>query len=99
MKMSAKEKQAQNNADLLSWLGSPQGRRVFLRLLTQSGLWSSSYAESPTATAYNEGRRSVALALMTEAQRVTPELYSLALREQLNDEALTEQVEPHEPND
>lgn len=77
------EAQQQIDADFKGSLTSPGGRRVFIRVLTQSGLWSSSYVESPTGTAYNEGRRSVALALLQEAQRVCPELYAQALREQL----------------
>lgn len=71
------------DSDFKAGLVTPAGRRVFIRVLTQAGLWSSSYVESPTGTAYNEGRRSVALALLTEAQRVCPELYAQALREQL----------------
>ncbi len=82
--MKAKELQKQNDDDLRGWLASSQGRRLFMRLLTQAGLYSPSYAESPTATAYNEGRRSFALNLMQEAQRVCPELYAVALREQLD---------------
>lgn len=82
--MKAKERAKQNDADLLAFLSSSQGRRLFWRILEQAGLWNSSYVESPTGTAYNEGRRSVALALMMEAQRVTPELYARALREQLD---------------
>jgi hypothetical protein len=79
-----KERQKQNDADFISWLTTSQGRRLYVRIITQAGLWSSSYVESPTGTAYNEGRRGVALALLTEAQRVCPELHATALREQLN---------------
>lgn len=95
--MKAKDRQKQNDADMLAFLSSSQGRRLFWRLLEQSGLYSSSYAESPTATAYNEGRRSFGLALLTEAQRVTPELYARALREQL--EALALDVEKPAPEE
>jgi len=82
--LKPKERQKQHDTDFLSWLTTSQGRRLYVRLITQAGLWSSSYVESPTGTAYNEGRRSVALALLTEAQRVCPELHATALREQLN---------------
>lgn len=85
--MSAKEEQKQRDTDFISWLSSSQGRRLYIRIITQAGLWSSSYVESPTGTAYNEGRRSVALGLLTEAQRVCPELHARALKEQLNQEA------------
>lgn len=82
--MKPSEKQQQNDDDMRVLLSSPAGRRFFWRVLTQSGLYSSSYAESPTATAYNEGRRSIGLALMQEAQRVDPARYAVALREQLD---------------
>ena len=82
--MKAKERAEQNDNDLRAWLGNTQGRRLFMRILTQANLWSASYVESPTGTAYNEGRRCVALGLLTEAQRVCPALYVLALREQLD---------------
>lgn len=83
--MKPKDRQKLNDADMASTLSTPAGRRLFIRVLTQAGLWSSSYVESPTGTAYNEGRRSVALALLTEAQRVSPALYAQALREQLDE--------------
>lgn len=82
--MKPKERQEQNDADLRGWLSSAGGRRLFTRLLQQAGLHSASFVESPTGTAYNEGRRSFALGLMIEAQRVCPELYVIALREQLD---------------
>lgn len=82
--MKPSERQKQNDDDMRVLLSSPAGRRLFWRVLTQSGLYSSSYAESPTATAYNEGRRSLGLALMQEAQRVDPARYAMALREQLD---------------
>lgn len=91
--MKAADIARQNDADLRGWLSSTQGRRLYLRQLTQAGLWSSSYAEKATATAYNEGRRSVALDLLREAQRVCPELHAQALREQI-DQAIAAKVEP-----
>lgn len=96
--MKAKERQRQNDADMLSLLNSAPGRRLYVRLLTQSGLWSSSYAESPTATAFNEGRRSIAIALLAEGQRVAPDLYTKALTEQLS-AAVADQVEAAKLNE
>lgn len=86
----------QNDADLRALLALPGGRRFLVRLLTQAGLYSSSYAESPTATAYNEGRRSVAIALMGEAQRVAVDKYLLALREQVDAQLAAKEAEPEE---
>lgn len=84
--MSPKDRNKQRDDDLRGVLSSPAGRRFLWRLLTQSGLHGASYSESPTATAYAEGRRSVAIGLMREVQRVTPELYATALKEQLDAE-------------
>ena len=86
----------QNDADLRALLALPGGRRFLVRLLIQAGLYSSSYAESPTATAYNEGRRSVAIALMGEAQRVAVDKYLLALREQVDAQLAAKEAEPEE---
>jgi hypothetical protein len=72
----------QRDADLRHALSTVEGRRFFWRLLEQAGLYSPSYAEKAEATAYNEGRRSIAIALLQEAQRVAPERYLQALREQ-----------------
>jgi len=97
--MTPAERQKQNDDDMRVLLSSPSGRRLFWRLLTQSGLYSSSYAESPTATAFNEGRRSVGLALLVEAQRVDAARYALALREQLDAAELDARAEAKKTQD
>lgn len=97
--MTPRERTKQRDDDLRSVLSAPAGRRFLWRLLVQSGLHGASYSESPTATAYAEGRRAVAISLMREAQRVTPELYAVALKEQLEAEmreALDARMEPEE---
>lgn len=82
--MKPAERRKQDEEDLRAVLSSPAGRRFFHRLLTQSGLYGGSYTESATATAFNEGRRSVAIALVGESQRIAPELYARGLREALD---------------
>ncbi|MFT3708033.1 MAG: hypothetical protein QM817_10290 [Archangium sp.] len=68
--------------EALRWVLSGElGRLHFWALLERAGLYSSSYAEKAEATAFNEGRRSIAIGLLTEAQRVAPELYLQALKE------------------
>lgn len=84
--MTPTERRKRDEEDLRAVLGMPAGRRFLNRVLVQAGLYSGSYAESPTATAYNEGRRSLALALLQEAKRVSPELYARGLREALDAE-------------
>lgn len=91
--MSSETTRKELDADLRVVLGNAAGRRFFWRLLTQAGLQSSSFVMGDqSATAFNEGRRSVALALLTEAQRVAPELYTTALREQLDAQELAERA-------
>ncbi|MDP2270926.1 MAG: hypothetical protein Q8K32_09365 [Archangium sp.] len=83
--MSSETTKSQLDADLRSVLSTPAGRRFVWRWLTQAGLQSSSFVSGDqSGTAFNEGRRSIALALLAEAQRVAPELYTTALREQLD---------------
>lgn len=82
--MTPTEKRERDEADLREVMSTPGGRRFVHRLIAQAGLYSPSYAESPTATAFNEGRRSIAIALMDEAKRVSSELYKRGLRETLD---------------
>lgn len=84
--MKRADRQKFADADLRSVMSTPAGRRFVWRLLTQAGLQGSSFASDPLTTAYNEGRRSVAISLLREAQRAAPELYTQALREQLEHE-------------
>ena len=81
MTPEAARKQADDDFRLV--LSTWQGRRFLWRLLHAAGLYAPSYADSPATTAYNEGRRSVALHWLAEAQRVAPESYALGLRELL----------------
>lgn len=67
--------------DVLLVTKTPAGRRLLWRLLVQSGLFSGSFVDSPTGTAFNEGRRSVGVALLREWQRVAPDEYALAFQE------------------
>lgn len=82
--MTREEAKQLLDVDLRVVMGTAPGRRFVWRLLEQSGLHSASFGGSDThATAYNEGRRSVAMALMREVQRVCPELWVLMVRDQL----------------
>lgn len=82
--MTPDELRQQDEEDLRAVLGSQAGRRFVHRLVKQTGMYGSSYAESATATAFNEGRRSVGIALVAEMQRVDAALYARVLREGLD---------------
>jgi hypothetical protein len=87
----------QRDDDVRAVLSTIEGRRFLWRLLEAGGLWGPSYAETATATAYNEGRRSVAINLMLELQRVAPERYLQALREHQEAVELALKKPPEEP--
>lgn len=53
--------QLREEADLL--LGSPAGRRTLYNILAFCGVFQQTFDPDPYKTAYNEGRRSVGLAL------------------------------------
>lgn len=94
-KRTQKDMQRLLDSDLQHVLGTPQGRRFFWRICEQAGLESPSFAGDATATAFNEGRRSIAINLVREAQRAAPSLYTRGLRERLDevDRELGEQQE------
>ena len=77
------------DADLRAVMGGPVGRRFMRRLLEQAGLYSSSFTSEASGMAYNEGRRSVAIALMRELHRVCPEDWVRMVREQLAEQEQT----------
>jgi hypothetical protein len=78
-----KLKERMRNDDLTFVLGSPQGRRFFWDVLDRrAGTFSGSFTGN-SQTFFNEGRRSVGIELMADAQQLAPELYGLALQEQL----------------
>lgn len=86
---AAAKHQEELDADLETVLSSPAGQRFYVRLLVQSGLWAPSFvAESSASSAYNEGRRSIGIALMSEAQRVCLPKYLAALKAHLTEESI-----------
>lgn len=61
----------------LGWLmADGRGRRVVWRLLGDAGLFRSSIGPTPEITAFNEGRRSLGLALLADLSRVCPERFT-----------------------
>lgn len=79
--MTSEQAARQRDSDLRVILLSPAGRR-FLRRLLDPMLGSSFVPGSPESTAFNEGRRSIALALLSEVQRVSPQGYAAMRREE-----------------
>lgn len=69
-------------ADVRDVLATPQGRRLVARLFGVCGLYQTSFSgEQPMTMANFEGRRSVALWLVSEADQACPDLLHRALQE------------------
>lgn len=87
--MTRDERQKQADRDLHAVLSTPEGRRFIFRLAHVSLVMEGSYVSGPGGdrdTAYNEGRRAVAVSLLKECKRVSGDLYRRAWRENLDAE-------------
>lgn len=83
--LDAQAKQELHDADLRNLMATPGGRRFVARLLEATGLYGSSYdPSSDRQTAFNEGRRSVAHALIADVHRVCPALWAIAQEERVH---------------
>lgn len=61
--------------DLDSLMSIPAGRRFLWRLLTQSGVFRSSFSPDPLVMAMNEGQRNVGLRVVGAIMAACPEKY------------------------
>jgi hypothetical protein len=67
--------------DLRGILNSKTGRRFVWRLLERAGVYRTSFNNSGSITAFNEGRRDVGLFLLNEIHEVAPDAYLTMLKE------------------
>ena len=68
--------------DFRTLLELQPGRRFLWRWIDDvTGAFGLSYSGDPLSTAYAEGRRSIGIRLMAEAQAVSSDLYLLMLQE------------------
>lgn len=82
----ADEAQARENRrrelDDLRWLlAHPQGRRIAGRVLSETGVFRSSFNHSGSVMAWNEGRRQTGLWLTAELLEAAPEGYFKVLKQ------------------
>lgn len=61
----------QQEKDLVEILDLPAGRRVLMRLIDSTGVFSRSFTGN-SETFHREGRRSVGLDLIEEIERISP---------------------------
>lgn len=80
----AREKQ-KFGEDLLTVLGTPQGRRFYWRLMTHCGIYKNSFTGN-SQTFFNEGMRNVGLKLMGDLMENAPEMYILMIKENKHDD-------------
>lgn len=66
--------------DLDSLMALPAGRRFLWRLLTQSGVFRSSFSSDPLVMAMNEGQRNVGLRVVGDIMAACPEKYIEMMR-------------------
>lgn len=72
--------------DLRAVMSTPAGRRFVWHIIDDmAGTFGKSFTGEPLSSAFNEGRRSIGLNLMNEAQALAPDAYKLAFAEALLD--------------
>lgn len=75
---SAKE---QRIADMALLLSTRPGRRFIWGLMSDCGIFRSSFDNSGSVTAFNEGQRNVGLKVLADVNEAGPEQYLVMLRE------------------
>lgn len=68
-------------AFIIAAMGRPEGRWYFYGLMSDCGIFRTSFAGDPYRTAYQEGIRNVGLAVLADINRHCPEQYLVMLTE------------------
>lgn len=78
---------ARIEVDDLKWvMSNKRGRRVIHGVLERAGVWRLSFHTNALTMAFNEGARNEGLAMLAKLNEHCPELYTLMLKEQKDDE-------------
>lgn len=80
MRRRAKDARKREAADFLEIMGTAAGRRFVWRLLSQAGVFHSSFTGN-SETFFREGKRAIGLWVMSEIDALCPESYALMVRE------------------
>lgn len=73
--------------DDLKWvMSNKRGRRMMHGILERAGVFRLSFHTNALQMAFNEGTRNEGLAVLAKLMEHCPELYSLMLKEQKDDE-------------
>lgn len=62
--------------DLKKVLGFPEGRRFVWELLSDSGIFHTSFSQNALTMAFNEGHREIGLGILDEINKNMPELFT-----------------------
>jgi hypothetical protein len=66
----------------IKWLMAHKaGRRLAWRLLERAGVYRTSFNNSGSITAFNEGQRNMGLFLLAELQEIAPDNYLAMIKE------------------
>lgn len=66
------------------WLMSDQrGRRIVWRLLSEAGVFQTSFNPEAMTMAFKEGQRTAGLQLLAQVHKLCPDLYTTMMKEQL----------------
>jgi hypothetical protein len=66
----------------IKWLMAHKaGRRLAWRLLERAGVYRTSFNNSGSITAFNEGQRNMGLFLLAELQEISPDNYLAMIKE------------------
>lgn len=82
-KVGARNAQAERVAGLGSLLSSKQGRAWYWHLLSECGVFVTSFTGN-SATFFNEGKRQIGLTLIGELTREFPDYYVTMMKEARN---------------
>ena len=80
-----KKKRDKEISDLRKVLGMVEGRRLIWKLMSEAGVFRSSFDQSDMSMAFNEGRRDMGLMLMDDILKVAPQSFSQMQKEAVSD--------------
>lgn len=78
-------------SDLCRVMGIKEGRRFMWRLLSDAGVYHSTFSNDALQMAFNEGQRNTGLKHMSDMMSVCPQQYALMLDEQRKERETDEQ--------
>lgn len=81
MAKDRKRKEAEERADL-SWLMSTKrGRGIVWRIIESCGVYETTFNTNALTMAFSEGKRVYAMSILQDVINMSPDLYSIMLKE------------------